>query len=935
MSLGAYDDARSGAGKLEAPAAPRARASLDGLWRFHFLAESERKSAPAAVNLRELPFGGETRVPGAWQPRHGLRPKKGQRSSTSSSEPGLEPVLGGAGVYRTSAAVEAAWAGRRLLLTLGEAHGGARVWAYGPGRSEPVHRPLAKSFPLSVDVTPVAVPGQPLEIVVAVENAKQGTDFWCGFSGPVALEAVPPLWIASLQATPSPYGEQAEVRVEGRVEGYDPPSGSLSVLLELRDPGGEPTASASAPVAPDGRFGPVPLRPAPPPALWRPGAGPAGCPLYSLSASLPPVPGSGPLPPDSVAVPLGFPAHALPDRGGPLAVDGVPRFLRAYHDDLLLPGCLPPPPGYGFFGARLAALAALGFDLVAPSSYPSGLISPALLDAADRAGLLVSAVAPDPPPAARHPCLLRGKLVSGDLSTSSVPCLPGSRRPALPLAPVSLRFPLADPSSLSPGEAKAAALCAARDLHQAKEAIEAARAASAKGCAPGAGAPRGVLFREAGRACARGAGGALPDRLEEASAALGPALARIAVLRDASCFPASLRRGAPDAGAGAAVPLLLHAAEPVPPEELAGARLLYELRLEGADSAAALSEGSFPAPAALDGAVAVVVGDVPLAAALAAGPADRPAVLSLSARLVGHGGTVLAANEWRAAVYPSARDVIASLPPTPLRLAVTGGGPEGETAASLLGAALGDLGAPPAAASGSSSPPARLHVTPAFDAEAAAAARAGACVLLLGSQGAYDALGHHGAVRAGGSRLNLVHAACEADPAHPLALGLPSGPGLNPLAALARPRDDWGYFVFVSSLDLAALPAHPRPGTRTAAGEPPAYYPAAAVGIVQRTASPPEEHRGTLLCELGLVDCDLADFEEAEGVGGPLLGTLFVCTLELGLGLGAASRPPPEAEYLLACAARRAAAAQGPGAPGASAAALAIPIAALAVQGGT
>eukprot|EP00741_Cyanophora_paradoxa_P012841 tig00020629_g12400.t1 len=480
--------------------------------------------------------------------------------------------------------------------------------------------------------------GSALDLIVAVENGKT-SGHWCGLSVVPPGRPLPPGYPLPLEC--------AEVRVEGRVEGYDPSSGDLSVLLE---------------VAPEGRFGPVSLRLEGTPSLWRPGVGGS---LYSLRASTPS---------DSLSVPLGFPGHSVPLRGSPLSAGGVPLFVRAYHDDLTAPGGGPLPPGYPHLAARIAALSELGFDLSVPSSYPSALVPPAYLDVANERGVLVSAVAPRPAPAARQPCLLRGKLSSGVQGTSVVPD-PGAPRhlqggPTPRPHPAALRAPdRAAALSLPPEEAAAAALCWSRDLLRVlvKEEAAAARLEAGPEC-------RGLLINIA--ECLKfdyfcgPPTAAVPDRLD-AHATLRPALGPLTVLREH--FPRSLRRGQ----SGPTPALLLDAAAPHG-YDLTGARLCWELSAGPKQ----LAEGSFDVPAELGAYPPAQLGEVPpsaLAAVLKAASADRPHVLSLSARLVDEEGRTLAENAWRSIMYPSTADVLRGT-----RLAVTGSGPEGAAAVALL-----------------------------------------------------------------------------------------------------------------------------------------------------------------------------------------------------------------------------------------------------------
>ncbi|MBW2232534.1 MAG: DUF4981 domain-containing protein, partial [Deltaproteobacteria bacterium] len=196
--LVSYPDV-AGARGSEREASPWLR-SLDGRWRFRLY--DRPQAVPAEVATPEHDDAGwdTIAVPGCWTRQGYDHPHYTNVQMPWRCEPPQVPEHNPTGVYRTTFEIDAAWAARRSVLSLGGAESVAYVWCNGSFIGMGKDSRLASEF----DLTAAVLPGRNLLTVVVVRWSDatwlEDQDHWyhAGLHREVLLYSTDQAWIADL-----------------------------------------------------------------------------------------------------------------------------------------------------------------------------------------------------------------------------------------------------------------------------------------------------------------------------------------------------------------------------------------------------------------------------------------------------------------------------------------------------------------------------------------------------------------------------------------------------------------------------------------------------------------------------------------------------------------------------------------------------------------
>ena len=406
---------------------PRPRIELDEGWRVELVAvDSELTMRDRAASLTEL----ETEAEGRHLPDHDDATWSPVEVPGTTNPP---PAGGESGSwYRIGFDVPPDWAGRAVTLRFGSANYVADVWLNGDwvGYHE------GGSTPFAFDVGPQLSPGARNVLAVRIDTVRLGTrsdvvpwgliDWWNygGLTGPVWLEAAPPVHVSRADVTPFLDAIDVEVglaqprqlsgrRHPGESPGSSPPTVAVSATVlpavvteenlldtdprSLLAPGAEPIVTATQDVVgplPGGSAGTTLSIAFGDADLWSP-ASPS---LYVLRVDLRwlarPTDPREARQPDTFWTTFGI-RHVGVDPLRPrVLLNGEPAFFRgvglhaeslAFSSDGVLVGGTPAqPPGEVL--SELEEASAIGADLIRTGHEPA---DPTLLMLADRLGFAV------------------------------------------------------------------------------------------------------------------------------------------------------------------------------------------------------------------------------------------------------------------------------------------------------------------------------------------------------------------------------------------------------------------------------------------------------------------------------------------------------------------------------------------------------------------
>ncbi|MBN2505088.1 MAG: hypothetical protein JXQ71_00180 [Verrucomicrobia bacterium] len=376
-------------GAAAVPAGSRPTLNLDGVWAFatdpERAGEKEQWFQPGAT-WPAMPrpgyapgANGAIRVPGIWdQQGYGVETPKVRHNFV------------GAGWYRRTVAVPAAWAGRRIFLGIGGVHRYAKVWVNGQCLGE--HIGYLSEF--EFDVTEAVKPGQSAVVVIRVDSqqrwdvdtmfgASDLADYmdvaWGGIWGHVRLEARADAWLGGLFLQSDVHASNctASARVWGR------PGQARAVRLEVLDRHGALVGQAEHPIdSPPAAAGSVQVTaPVAGAELWSPDQ-PV---LYRARLTLL---GDG-QPLDRVECRFGLREIRLV--GPHILLNGRRLFLRGYGDDHIYPEQMAMPCDPELHRQRLRLIKSYGFNHV---RHHSTIMPPEYYDACDEIGILPTAEFP-------------------------------------------------------------------------------------------------------------------------------------------------------------------------------------------------------------------------------------------------------------------------------------------------------------------------------------------------------------------------------------------------------------------------------------------------------------------------------------------------------------------------------------------------------------
>ncbi len=364
------------AGAAEA-AAGRAVLSLDGTWQFRL--DPDGAGREAKWFSADAAFGDTIQVPGAWQAQgYGAESDK------------LRHSYDGKAWYRREVAIPDDWAGRRVFLCIGGVHRYAEVWVNGVRLGEHI----GYLSPFEFEITQVAPAGRTAVVVVCVDS-RQRWDIdcltgcfdiidemftsWGGIWGHVSVEARPSAWLEDVFIR-TPLSVQ-RCMVSARVAGDRATVDRMTLELFSRDGARIATwyASLAETVSADGQFSLGVVVPGA--SVWSP-ASPY---LYRFRLSL----YRGETVVDRVETRFGF--RRIHFRGDEIYLNGKKIFLRGYGDDSVYPQTMAAPSDKELYLARLKLAREYGFNYV---RHHSTILPPEYYEAADEAGMLVSAEFP-------------------------------------------------------------------------------------------------------------------------------------------------------------------------------------------------------------------------------------------------------------------------------------------------------------------------------------------------------------------------------------------------------------------------------------------------------------------------------------------------------------------------------------------------------------
>ena len=344
--------------------------SLEGEWRFAL----DRADAGVAERWAEWKFEQHVHLPGTL-PEQGIgdpvaldTPWTGtifDRSFFTAPEyaayrePGrikvpfwLQPdkVYVGAAWYQRDIEIPAAWAGRRVVLTLERAHWQTRVWLDGHEAGTDDSLSTAHVHDFGTTLTPgphVLTIRVDNRLIVAVgENSHSVTDStqgnWNGIVGRLELSATAPVWIDDLQVFPQAATRIVTVRGVVRAAGGESPTADVTLALGALQP-------RSIKAAADGAFT-AELSLGSDAALWDE-FHPA---LHRLTATLP----------NGEARTVAFGLRDIATAGTQFTLNGRPLFLRGALDCCIFPRTGHPPTDVESWRKQLGTIRAHGLNHV-------------------------------------------------------------------------------------------------------------------------------------------------------------------------------------------------------------------------------------------------------------------------------------------------------------------------------------------------------------------------------------------------------------------------------------------------------------------------------------------------------------------------------------------------------------------------------------------
>ena len=171
-----------------------------------------------------------------------------------------ESTYVGAAWFQRDLAVPAAWAGRRVTVTLERPHWKTSLWLDGRACGSNDSLSVAHVYDLGASVTPGAhVLTLRVDNTLAPdigENSHSVSDHtqgnWNGIEGRIELGETQPVWIADLQAYPD--ARDHRVFARGRVAALAGRALPATVSLKAGPSGSAPLGTIQAAVAPDGSF---------------------------------------------------------------------------------------------------------------------------------------------------------------------------------------------------------------------------------------------------------------------------------------------------------------------------------------------------------------------------------------------------------------------------------------------------------------------------------------------------------------------------------------------------------------------------------------------------------------------------------------------------------------------------------------------------------
>lgn len=361
-----------------AVSAQRAALSLDGTWAFRQDPQAVGESERWATG--EVPFPRDITVPGAWQAQ-GVGEAKGT----------LRHDYAGAGWYRRTVEVPAAWRGKVMQLRLGGAHRDTTVFVNG----QEVGRHRGFSAPFAFDVTEAIRPGAANVVALRIANpgavplegpreqkGEQPTGMlnyignWGGVYGSVELRATDTVAIEQVYIRPDVERRAARIVVTVGNRDTEPFSGEFRVAI-----GPRATARVPVAVAAGGRQDVEVSIVIPDARLWSPDDPH----LYTATLAL----RQGRRVRDRVDERFGL--RQFTTRGNVLLLNGTPIYLRGYGDDNIEVLTGFPPSSVDVYRQRLRQARDFGFNTV---RFHSMTPPEAFFQAADEVGLLVMAELP-------------------------------------------------------------------------------------------------------------------------------------------------------------------------------------------------------------------------------------------------------------------------------------------------------------------------------------------------------------------------------------------------------------------------------------------------------------------------------------------------------------------------------------------------------------
>jgi beta-galactosidase len=223
------------------------RLSLDGRWRFQLLDSPQAATSEfLAPDFDDADWDGID-VPGSWTLQGHGAPAYTNVLMPFATEPPAVPEKNPTGLFRRSFEMPAAWAGRRVTLTIGSAESVVYVWVNGAA----IGMGKDSRLPSEFEITPHLVAGENTVALAVVQWSDatwlEDQDQWWlpGLHRSVVLTCTAPTWIADLALAPA-LGENgaATLDAELRVGFSTAPVAGHRADFEVFDAHGKSLAAA-------------------------------------------------------------------------------------------------------------------------------------------------------------------------------------------------------------------------------------------------------------------------------------------------------------------------------------------------------------------------------------------------------------------------------------------------------------------------------------------------------------------------------------------------------------------------------------------------------------------------------------------------------------------------------------------------------------------